>query len=174
MKHLQGVKVKSFKHLHIRHSQHTNARGLYVVALFEGVKGLLVLLAGFGLLSFIHKDLHRTAVRIIELAHLNPASHYPLIFLDLTKRITDARLWCLALGAAMYSVIRFIEAAGLWLRREWAQWFAILTGALYIPVELYEVTLSVTWPRITLLIINSGIVGYLVLVILQNEREKTS
>jgi uncharacterized membrane protein (DUF2068 family) len=102
------------------------------VALFEGAKGILVLLAGFGLLSFIHKDIHGAAVRLVEHAHLNPASHYPRIFLDLTERITDTRLWSLALRAATYAVVRLIEAVGLWLRKSWAEWFAILTGVLYI------------------------------------------
>jgi uncharacterized membrane protein (DUF2068 family) len=142
------------------------------VALFEGAKGILVLLAGFGLLSFIHKDLHGAAVRLVEHAHLNPASHYPRIFLDLTERITDARLWSLALGAATYAVVRLIEAVGLWLRKSWAEWFAILTGVLYIPIEIFEVARSVTWPRVTVLVVNLGVVGYLLLVLQRSGRQR--
>jgi uncharacterized membrane protein (DUF2068 family) len=145
---------------------------LHVVALFEGAKGVVVLLAGFGLLSFIHKDLHAAAVRLVEHAHLNPASHYPRIFLDLTERITDTRLWSLALGAATYAVVRLIEAVGLWLRKSWAEWFAILTGVLYIPIEIYEVARSVTWPRITVLVVNLGVVGYLLLILKRNGRQR--
>jgi uncharacterized membrane protein (DUF2068 family) len=145
---------------------------LHVVALFEGAKGVVVLLAGFGLLSFIHKDLHGAAVRLVEHAHLNPASHYPRIFLDLTERITDARLWSLALGAATYAVVRLIEAVGLWLRKSWAEWFAILTGVLYIPIEIFEVARSVTWPRVTVLVVNLGVVGYLLLVLQRNGRKR--
>ncbi len=44
-------------------SRHT--KGLHIVALFEGTKGVLVLLAGFGLLSLIHKDVHEIAARLI-------------------------------------------------------------------------------------------------------------
>ena len=142
------------------------------MALFEGAKGILVLLAGFGLLSFIHKDLHGAAVRLVEHAHLNPASHYPRIFLDLTERITDARLWSLALGAATYAVVRLIEAVGLWLRKSWAEWFAILTGVLYIPIEIFEVARSVTWPRVTVLVVNLGVVGYLLLVLQRSGRQR--
>jgi uncharacterized membrane protein (DUF2068 family) len=151
-------------------SSHT--RGLHVVALFEGAKGVVVLLAGFGLLSFIHKDLHGAAVRLVEHAHLNPASHYPRIFLDLTERITDARLWSLAFGAATYAVVRLIEAVGLWLRKSWAEWFAILTGVLYIPIEIFEVARSVTWPRVTVLVVNLGVVGYLLLILKRNGRQR--
>jgi uncharacterized membrane protein (DUF2068 family) len=150
----------------------SHARGLHVVALFEGAKGIVVLLAGFGLLSFIHKDLHGAAVRLVEHSHLNPASHYPRIFLDLTERITDTRLWSLALGATTYAVVRLIEAVGLWLRKSWAEWFAILTGVLYIPIEIFEVARSVTWPRVTVLVVNLGVVGYLLLAVQRNGRKK--
>lgn len=57
-------------------------KGLHIVALFEGAKGMLVLLAGFGLLALIHKDVHDVAARLIANFHLNPASRYPRIFLD--------------------------------------------------------------------------------------------
>jgi len=148
-----------------------HSRGLHVVALFEGAKGVLVLVVGFGLLSFIHKDLHEAAMRLVEHVHLNPASHYPRIFLDLTERINDTRLWSLALAAAMYAVVRMIEAVGLWLRKTWAEWFAVLTGGMYIPVEIFEVAHSITWPRVTVLVINLGVVSYLLLVLIRNGRK---
>jgi len=139
-----------------------------VVALFEGAKGLLVLLVGFELLSFIHKDIHEAAMRLVEHVHLNPASHYPRIFLDLTEHINDTKLWSMAVAAAMYFVVRMIEAVGLWLRKSWAEWFAILTGGMYIPVEIFEVARSVTWPRVTVLVINVGVVSYLLFVMIKN------
>jgi uncharacterized membrane protein (DUF2068 family) len=146
-------------------SRMPHARGLHIVALFEGAKGLLVLLAGFELLSFIHKDLHEAAMRLVAHLHLNPASHYPRIFLDLMERIHDTQLWGLAMAAAMYSVVRMIEAVGLWLRKAWAEWFAVLTGGMYIPIEIVEVVRSVTWPRVTVLAVNLGVVSYLLYVL---------
>jgi uncharacterized membrane protein (DUF2068 family) len=145
-----------------------HARGLHVVALFEGAKGLLVLIAGFGLLSFIHKDIHEAAMRLAEHLHLNPASHYPQIFIDLTERINDTRLWSMAIAALMYFIVRMVEAVGLWLRKSWAEWFAVLTGGMYIPIEIFEVARSVTWPRVTVLVVNLGVVSYLLYVLVKN------
>ena len=34
---------------------------------------------------------------------------------------------------------RLIEACGLWYRRTWAEIFAIVTGAIYLPIEVYEI-----------------------------------
>src|SRR5512138_950399 len=113
-------------------------RGLRIIALFEGAKGLLVLLTGCGVLLLIHKDLHAVATQLVAHFHINPARHYPQIFLDATAHVNRMELWVLAATALLYAVVRFIEAYGLWHRQPWAQWFGALTGALYLPLELYE------------------------------------
>ncbi|NVN91677.1 MAG: DUF2127 domain-containing protein [Desulfuromonadales bacterium] len=158
----------------IHPTQKPHARGLHVVALFEGTKGLLVLAVGFGLLSFIHKDIHEAALRLVNYFHFNPARHYPRIFLELMEHITDAKLWSLAIAALMYFVVRMVEAVGLWLRKTWAEWFAVLTGGMYIPFELFEVVRRVTWPRVTVLFINVGIVSYLLFVLIKNGEKRRS
>ncbi len=160
--------TRSSRHRYSGRNPHT--RGLHVVALFEGSKGLLVLLAGCGLLTFIHRDVHEAALRLVEHFHLNPASHYPQVFLDLTERITDTRLWSMAIAATVYSAVRMAEAVGLWLRKSWAEWFAVLTGGLYIPIEIFEVARSVTWPRVTVLLVNLGVVSYLLFVLVRDGR----
>lgn len=135
--------------------------GLRTVALFEGAKGLLVLLAGCGLLSMIHRSVHQVAAQIIQHLHLNPAHHYPRIFLDLTDSLTDTRLWYLAISALLYAVVRLIEAGGLWHNRPWAEWFGILTGSIYIPFEIYEILKSASWLKISVTLVNIWIVVYL-------------
>ncbi|MCZ7627423.1 MAG: DUF2127 domain-containing protein [Candidatus Methylomirabilis sp.] len=40
--------------------------------------------------------------------------------------------------AAGYASVRFVEAYGLWLERRWAEWFAAVSGGIYIPFEIYE------------------------------------
>ena len=135
--------------------------GLRIVAIFEAAKGLLVLLAGFGLLTFIHQDLRLAAERLVKHLHFNPASHYPRVFIDAADRVTDMQLWALALSALFYAVIRVAEAYGLWHQRQWAEWFGLLTGGMYLPVELFELTRGVTWPKMTVFVVNAGVVGYL-------------
>ena len=146
----------------------SHVRGLHVVALFEGFKGVLVLLVGFGLLSFIHKDIHAAALQLVKHFHLNPARHYPQVFLDLSERVHDAQLWEMAAAATMYFVVRMVEAAGLWMRKSWAEWFAVLTGGMYIPIEAFEAARSFTWPRVTVLLINVGVVSYLLFVLIRD------
>jgi uncharacterized membrane protein (DUF2068 family) len=110
-------------------------RGLRAVAAFEAAKGLVVLLAGFGVLLLIHRDLQAAAERVVVHLHLDPASRYPRIFLRAATESTPGRLRLLALGAFVYSTLRFIEAVGLWRARRWAEWFGVATGLIYVPFE---------------------------------------
>ena len=132
--------------------------------MFEAAKGALVLAAGFGLLSLLHRDLQAVAERLVRHSHLNPAHHYPQIFIQAASRMNDARLVALAGLAFLYSTLRFVEAYGLWHMRPWAEWLAILAGSAYLPVELYEIGRHATWMRAFVLLTNLLIVAYLVWV----------
>ena len=60
----------------------SGAAGVRGIAIVEATKGLLVLLVGFGLLSLAHRDVEQFAAEPVRHAHLNPASHYPHIFIE--------------------------------------------------------------------------------------------
>jgi uncharacterized membrane protein (DUF2068 family) len=134
--------------------------GLRTIAVFEAAKGLLVVSAGVGLLSLLHHDAQATAEAIVRHLHLNPARHYPRVFLEAASRLTDARLWLLASGAFAYATLRGVEAYGLWRAREWAEWLAILSGGVYLPVEVYELVHRPGALKAAILMINLVIVGY--------------
>ena len=89
------------------------SRGIRLVALFEGLKGALILLAGFGLLALVHRDLQDVADELVRRFHLNPARHYPRIFIEASGKTTDTQLWLLAGAALLYAAFRFVEAYGL-------------------------------------------------------------
>lgn len=137
-------------------------RGLQTVALFEAAKGALVLLAGFGVFALLHHDAQHAADRLVRQFHLNPANHHPRIFLHLVEEATPAHLWLLAAGASAYALVRFIEAYGLWRERLWAKWLAVVSGGIYLPLEVWELFEGITWPRVALFAVNLVIVGYLV------------
>jgi uncharacterized membrane protein (DUF2068 family) len=155
----------------VKRREHSKG-GLRVVALFEATKGALVLSVGFGLLAFIHKDLHLAAEQLVRHIHLNPARHYPQIFIDAANHLTDSRLLAMAVAAFLYSVVRFVEAFGLWRQRQWAEWFALLTGGMYIPVEFYENLRGVTWAKATVLTVNAAIVMYLAYVLYRSRQKR--
>ena len=135
--------------------------GLRTVALFEAAKGTLVLLAGFGVFALFHRDAQHAAEQLVRHFHLNPASHYPRIFLHLAEQATPPHLYALAVAALAYAAVRFVEAYGLWRARKWAEWFAIVSSGIYLPIEIWELAGGITWPRVVLFGMNLAIVGYL-------------
>jgi uncharacterized membrane protein (DUF2068 family) len=144
--------------------------GVRMVAALEAVKGSLVLFGGLGLFALLHGDVQAAADHLVRRFHLNPARHYPHIFLDAMQSVSDARLWWLAAGAAAYACVRFIEAYGLWRERGWAEWFAVAAGGIYVPIEVYELFRGVTWPKVSLFVTNVAIVAYLAYVLRAKRR----
>ena len=67
----------------------------------------------------------------------------------------------MALGAAAYTLVRFIEAYGLWHNLRWTQWFALVSGAIYLPFELYEMVHHFNLLSVIVLLINLAIVLYM-------------
>ena len=132
------------------------------VAFFEAAKGLIVLLAGSGLLLFMNRDLQAIAERLVGHLHLDPASHYPRIFLHLASAASvPSRIRLIALGAALYALFRFVEAFGLWKERRWAEWLAVVTGSVYVPFEIYALIRRPGIEPLVFLVANLSIVAYL-------------
>ena len=136
------------------------------VAVLEALKGLVAVLAAAGLLSLLHSDLYLVATRVLEHTHLNPASKYPRIFIDAAGQLHNTRLVLIALGAAGYSLLRFVEAYGLFRQRSWAEWLAAGSGAIYIPMEVFELLRSPSWLSVVLLLLNVAIVAVMIRALL--------
>lgn len=146
------------------------ANAIRAVALFEAAKGVLVLLAGLGALSLLHRDVQLLAEQLLGHLHLNPAKSYPRIFVDTAARLTDARLWLLASLAAVYALVRLVEAYGLWRGRRWAEWFAVVSGGIYLPFEIYECIHAATWLSAAALIVNVLVVASMIHALRRNAR----
>ena len=61
----------------------------------------------------------------------------------------------------MYAIIELVEAVGLWLGQRWGEYFALVATSLFLPYEIYDLTVKVTWLRIGALVVNLLLVGYL-------------
>jgi uncharacterized membrane protein (DUF2068 family) len=147
-------------------------RAIRAVAYFEALKGAVVLLAATGLLSLVHRDLYSVAAVFIEHTHLNPASRYPQIFLDAAAKLNDSHLLLLAAGAAMYSLVRFVEAYGLFFGRAWAEVLAALSGLIYTPFEVFELMHKASWHSAVMLALNVALVGIMVQALIKCRAQK--
>lgn len=135
--------------------------GLRGIAIFEGAKGALALLLGVLLLRVRHSDIERIAREILGFMHINPDRRFYHDVLQSASRVTPHSIWLFVFAIVVYAGIRFAEATGLWLEREWAEWFALISGSIYLPFEIYELARRQTWVRWAVLGINVLIVIYL-------------
>ncbi len=137
------------------------------VAVFEAAKGLLVLALGLGLLRFLHKNLQDIAEQIMRFLHASPGGHISNLFITAASHASDKSLWAFAGAAMVYSLVRFAEAYGLWHDREWAEWFAMLSGALYLPWEMYSLIRHPAPIKWVILLANIVVVLYMLVLRVQ-------
>ena len=139
-----------------------SGRATRTVAVMEALKGLIVLGAGFGLLALLHHDVRHVAESLVTRLHLNPGRPSIGVFLEAAARVTDVQLWGGAALAAVYALMRGAEACGLWFGRRWAAWLGAVGGAIYLPVEVYELWHRPGPLKAATLAVNLMVVAYLV------------
>jgi uncharacterized membrane protein (DUF2068 family) len=147
--------------------------GLRAVALFEMFKGTLALLAAGGLFYYIPRDLRHIVVELVGRLHLNPGKSYPNVFIRVVEDASNAQLWTVAALVVAYASIRFAEAYGLWRSRAWAEWLAAVSGGIYIPFELYELSRGFSWIKLGALALNIATVVFMV-VALRRRRARSA
>lgn len=139
--------------------------GLRGVALFEAGKGVLAILAAAWVMTLRHKDMKEVADHLLRdlhrVLHINPDWHILRSALRAIGGITPRSLSVIALVILVYAAIRFVEATGLWLEKEWAEWFALLSGAAYLPWLTYEMIRHPTGLKLLVLLFNLAIIAYL-------------
>ncbi|WP_167599334.1 DUF2127 domain-containing protein [Chlorobaculum sp. 24CR] len=141
--------------------------GLRAVSIFEAGKGVLVFSLALLLSSFVSRDLHGIIAEFRTRWNVDPSSHIPALAKMLMHDLTGSRLHFLIMLAAIYALMRFVEAYGLWFEKRWAEWFALLSGGVYLPVELYELAKGFSWLKAGVLAINLVIAGYMLILLIR-------
>lgn len=138
--------------------QHFGLRG---VAIFEAAKGVTALVVGTVLLTVRHKDIQEIAREVLGAVHVNPDRRLYYDVMQAAGKVTTHGIWLFVFGVIMYAIVRFVEAGGLWREREWAEWFALLSGSMYLPWEIYVLVRRQSILKWVVLAINVLIVLYL-------------
>jgi uncharacterized membrane protein (DUF2068 family) len=135
--------------------------GLNAIALLEGIKGVLALLVAIGVNALAGQDLYQLTEQVLRQWSLSPSHHYLALFLDLVRKLTRQSLTWVTLFAFLYASSRFVMAYGLWNKLRWTEWFAFISGSLYIPFELYAISQSPNLVNFSILAFNLMVITYL-------------
>lgn len=125
---------------------------------------------GGELLSLLHRNIREIAAALVGRLHLNPTHGFANSFIEAASRVTDARLWMIAALGFVYGIFRLLEGYRLWFGKVWAEWFAVVSGGMYLPLEIYELLEKFTWARLSALIINVIVVIFMTRVLLRNRK----
>jgi len=151
-----------------------NQKGLKPIAVIEASKGLLALIISLGLHQLMGENIQQVAENLLTHLHFNPANHLPSVFLHAIDNLTDTNLMLLAIGAFVYSLSRFFEAYGIWHKYIWIEWFALISGGIYLPIEMYEFISRTDVLSFSILLINLLMVLYLYAILKSQSSKKAN
>jgi uncharacterized membrane protein (DUF2068 family) len=140
-------------------------------ALERGVRGVIVLIAAYGVWRFAH---NRASIQMIfeeDLPALKPIADKIGWDLDHSQIIEKIRhvftldsktlVW-FSVGLLAYAAVEIIEAVGLWMLKRWGEYFAVLATSFGLPIEAYELSEKITATRIGATLLNVGLVVYII------------
>ena len=145
-----------------KHARAPRTWTLLLIAIFKLFKGLLLTLTGIGLLSLLHKDVAAVVLQLATALNVDPDNRVIQGILVKLWGVNDRKLEAISAGTLFYAALLTTEGVGLLMRQTWAEYFTIITTALLIPLEVYELIQHFTVTRVLILVVNLLIVAYLV------------
>ena len=61
-----------------------------------------------------------------------------------------------------YALLQLAEGIGLWSLKRWGEYVAAVGTSVFLPLEIFELTKEITWLKVGALVVNLGLVVYLV------------
>lgn len=145
-------------------------RDKYVLRLIALERSIHVVVFGAAAILLVLFGQHHAALRhdyndlMADLSGGDPASVQARGLLGHLRSVfslSSTHVYELAALAAAYAVLEAIEAFGLWRSRRWAEYLTFVATTLFLPLEVYELTGSVTVLRVVVMAINLAVVLYL-------------
>jgi uncharacterized membrane protein (DUF2068 family) len=145
---------------------------LKVLGVERGLRGLIVLILGYGAWRFRNAEgALRDGLRDL-LPYARPLATRLGVDLEHTsvvaaaQRLLEVRsstLTLVAAGLVGYGVLQLVEGYGLWRARRWGEYVAVVATSAFLPIEAYEVLHGGSGLKWGTLAFNLGIVVWLVL-----------
>lgn len=150
----------------------SDRRGKYLISLiaaFKLVKGMMLILIGFGAIHFIHRDVADSVQHYADIFRVDPENHYLNMVLIKSSLVTDRQLEEISLATFLYAGLFLTEGVGLLLRKKWAEYFTVIVTGSFIPLEVYELFHHPSASKVVVILINLAIIVYLVVRLRRNE-----
>lgn len=138
------------------------ARGLKAIACIKAARGMTAFGFGASLISLQSNHAEFIWNKYPATLELTTSAKILIDWIDQFKNEELIALSLLAFGLGM---LRWIEAAGIWYNKNWAEWLAVSTGAIYIPFEVNQLFRNFSSFVLIIFIVNLIVVSYLLVVL---------
>jgi uncharacterized membrane protein (DUF2068 family) len=142
---------------------------LRLIAIDRAIHVIVLSVLAVVLFTFARHDatLHRDYVNIMsDLSGTTPGEAQVkgvLGYLGKAFKYSPARLIRLGFLVLAYAALEASEMVGLWMNKRWAEYLTLIATTVLVPIEIYELSLSVSVFKVVTLVINVAIVVYLLL-----------
>jgi uncharacterized membrane protein (DUF2068 family) len=142
---------------------------LRLIAVDRAIHVVVLTVLAVVLYTFARHDaaLHRDYVDIMsDLSGTTPGESQVrgvLGYLGRAFKYSPTRLIQLGLLVTAYAALEATEMVGLWFSKRWAEYLTLVATVALIPIEIYELSISVSVLKVITLIINVAIAVYLLL-----------
>ncbi|MEP7191765.1 MAG: DUF2127 domain-containing protein [Actinomycetota bacterium] len=143
---------------------------LRLLAVDHGSRGFLLVALAYGVWRF---DGARGALRQVlnsYLPVLEPLADKfgvdleesgPVRLIQQAFTARHSTLLMVALGVLVYGFLELSQAYGLWFKKRWGEYVAVIATSLFVPLEIHEIMVKVTGLRVGALVINLFAVAYI-------------
>ena len=138
------------------------ASALIAIGVFKLLKAALLFSIALGIHRMLHRDIQASIVRWARAVRVDPANRFVHAAVSRVSGISPRKLEAISLGTLLYGALFATEGVGLILRKRWAEYLTVISTALLLPVEVYELFHRFRWPKLVVFVLNVAIVVYLI------------
>jgi uncharacterized membrane protein (DUF2068 family) len=153
-----------------RTMRHHN-KGLFAIAIFKWIKGLLLLALGLGFLRLLHRDISEVLEHFIDQFRIDPDNKFLGSLLAKASLIDEKKMAELSALTFAYSALFLTEGTGLFFEQKWAEYLTLIATASFIPVEIYELIKEFSLMKLVVLVVNIVIVIFLTVIVRKKHKE---
>jgi len=149
---------------HLRYKYQTNKERhwtIHIISGFKFLKGILLLIVGFKLLTLLDRDVAQWFADFINRHSIDPENTLVHTIAEKLTGVNNNQLIAMSVGSFGYSALQLTEGIGLWFEKRWAELLTVIATSLLVPVEIYEIYEKFTWVRVAILIVNLFVIWYL-------------
>ncbi len=143
---------------------------LLLIAAYKLIQSLLFAAIGVGALRLLHKDVGDLLAQLTDHLRFNPESRFVNFVLDKASLLNDPLLRRIGVAAFSYAALGMAEGIGLYLEKVWAEYLTLAITASFLPWEIFEVFRKLTYFRVSLLVVNTLVLIYLLKLVTARAR----